>query len=49
MEEIVSWLPEVNSIAGILFYSFVAYLLIMLVGWFCRDTERPEFLDLQSE
>ena len=29
----LSWLPHANTISGFLFYSFLAYLIVLALGW----------------
>ncbi len=47
-----SWLPAVNSTAGLFFYSFITYLCVMLLGLFfgeATDTTQPEVQDYKKE
>jgi hypothetical protein len=27
------WLPEANTLFGLVFYSFISYLIILVLGW----------------
>lgn len=44
MEGVGEWLPAVNSVGGLFLYGLVAYLVMLLVGWFCKEPERPDKL-----